>query len=106
MQKKRYYVEMEQSGMGLSEVQTGENTIQYAVDVTPEEKEKLEKQIDEIKHENASGGEIVARAVDERNADAAKNKMQEKMDNLYIMIFEFGTPETKDFIHEIRSDLV
>lgn len=106
MQKKRYYVEMEQSSMGISEVQTGENTIQYAVDVTPEEKEELEKQIDEVKHEDPSGGEIIARAVDERNADAAKDKMQMKMDNLYKKIFEVGTAETKDFIREIRSDLV
>ncbi|MFB5664217.1 hypothetical protein ACE4RR_20760 [Alteribacillus sp. HJP-4] len=96
---------MEQSSMGLTDIQTPDNTIQYEIQATPEERKEIEALIEDIQQEDATSKKIINRALDERNADQAKNHQQEKLDKLYRKIHELGPDKTKEAILSIRDDL-
>ncbi|SFM03072.1 hypothetical protein [Salibacterium qingdaonense] len=97
MERLTYYVELEQPMMGITDIKTSENTIQYEIHATPNEKHELEKMINKVQHEELSGTDIMARVHDETKADQAKHEMKTEMQELYQKIYELGAPETKEF---------
>ncbi|MFZ4453398.1 hypothetical protein [Salibacterium aidingense] len=100
MERRTYYVELEQPMMGISDVKTSENTIQYEIQATPKEKHELEKLINEVQNEDISGAGILERVHDETKAEEAKNEMKTEMKKLYQKIYELGSPETQDFFKQ------
>ncbi|SDI53489.1 hypothetical protein [Alteribacillus bidgolensis] len=104
MERNTYYVQLEPSIMGISEVKTSENTIQYEINATLKEKQTLEKKMNAVQKEDLSGGQILARVHDESKADHAKNEMQTEMKELYQKIYELGTPATRELFEELGID--
>ncbi|MGY4690541.1 hypothetical protein [Salibacterium sp. K-3] len=97
MERRTYYVELDQPMMGITDVKTDENTIQYEIHATPEEKHELEKLLNRVQNEGISGSDILERVHDETKAERAKREMKTELKDLYGKIYELGAPETRTF---------
>ncbi|MFC5713272.1 hypothetical protein ACFPU1_10780 [Thalassorhabdus alkalitolerans] len=105
MEKETYYVALDQAMLGLYNVKTDENTIQYEVRVTPDERKELEDLLSTLKDHDVEPHQI-GQPFHETKADNEKKEFQERDAKLYQKIYDYGTEETKQVIGELREDII
>ncbi|SFF01859.1 hypothetical protein [Alteribacillus iranensis] len=100
MERNTYYIQMHPNMMRITNVKLDDNTIQYGVRATPEEKLELEKRMDEVQRDDASPSLLLERVHDEYLEEDAKAGLNMETKQLFQKIYELGTPETKKFLEE------
>ncbi|SDJ12028.1 hypothetical protein [Natribacillus halophilus] len=103
MERKTFYVTLDQAMMGISEVKTEDNKIQYEIRVTENEKEELEQLLGRIEGEDMEAQEILIRPFNEEAADEDKEETSGDIQKLYSYLYDFGTERTRSFLEQLRE---
>ncbi|QQK75575.1 hypothetical protein HUG15_08255 [Salicibibacter cibarius] len=104
MERKKYYITLDQAMTGISEVKTEDNKIQYEIRVTEREKEQIQQLLERINEEDVEPQEILLRPFNEDAADRDKEKMGEDMQKLYSYLYDYGTERTRAFLEQLREN--
>ncbi|GAK13469.1 hypothetical protein [Geomicrobium sp. JCM 19039] len=102
MEREKFYVTLDQSMLTLSDIKVDDNTIQYEVLVTPEERHKLESTLIAIQNHDLEGGDVLT-FFNERKADRDKEATENEIGSLYALLQQYGTKETKDLLAELKK---
>ncbi|QDI92753.1 hypothetical protein EPH95_17460 [Salicibibacter halophilus] len=103
MERKLFYITLDQAMTGISEVRTEDNKIQYEIRVTEREKEQIQQLLERINEEDVEPQEIIARPFNEDAADRDKEQMGEDMQKLFGYLYDYGTEKTRSFIEQLRE---
>ncbi|MDA3129896.1 hypothetical protein ACFPTR_01245 [Aliibacillus thermotolerans] len=104
MKKQKYYVNLHPLSMdAISTVKIPDPAlIQYEIEATPEERDQLEFVLAETqKHDMELRNLFSFRHYDDVIADEDRNEFQSGLNQVFDMIYELGTPETKQQLREI-----
>ncbi|MBB6450634.1 putative NADH-flavin reductase [Geomicrobium halophilum] len=104
MERKKYYITLDQAMMGISDVKTDDNKIQYEIEATEREKEVIGDLLEKIESEDVEGQEILVRPFNEEAADKDKEMMGKEMQQLFSYIYDLGTKQTRSFIEQLREE--
>lgn len=102
MNRERYYVTVDMSMMKISETKIPDNTIQYEIYANNEEVDKINALIEQIKSEDFRQEEIFQRPFQEGKADEDKETTDNELQELYTIIYDLGTIETKDVVKDLK----
>ncbi|WP_100373862.1 hypothetical protein [Bacillus sp. FJAT-45037] len=101
MERERYYVSVDMPVLSISKTETPDNMIQYEIYATEKEKDKIHAKLESISDRDFEPQQIFERPFHERTADNEKDYTQKEIRNLYEMLYELGTPETKEVLGNI-----
>ncbi|MDQ0207840.1 hypothetical protein [Alkalicoccobacillus murimartini] len=99
--RESYYVTLDMALMAISKTKTPDNTIQYQIYATTKEKDQLASLLERVKSEDFEQQQILQRPFDEGKADEEKSQTQKDLKNVYQMIYDLGTLETKEIVGDI-----
>ncbi|WP_245628177.1 hypothetical protein [Shouchella shacheensis] len=102
MSRERYFVTVDMSMLRISDVKTPDNTIQYEIYATDNEVDKIKALLEQIKSEDFQQQEILQRPFQEGKADKDKEVFQNELQELYQVIYDLGTVETKRVVGELQ----
>ncbi|CAM3795300.1 hypothetical protein [Alkalicoccus chagannorensis] len=105
MAKDIYYV-VWRSGtfIELTPVLADDQLIHYEVELNAAEREKLEAKLQEVSDGDVMPEHIFVSPFDETKDDWEKIELGDDEDNLFHMIYNFGTPETRRRLNELYDD--
>ncbi|WP_017728955.1 hypothetical protein [Halalkalibacterium ligniniphilum] len=110
MKKESYYVNLNPISMDtLSPTPANDGqTIEYEIEVTPDEKKALEDLLHDVQaHDMELGNMFTFRHFDDLTGDSDRNEYQRGLNDIFEAIYQYGTNETKqklDEIHLINDD--
>ncbi|TSB45501.1 hypothetical protein [Alkalicoccobacillus porphyridii] len=99
--RESYYVTLDMALMAISKTKTPDNTIQYQIYATEKEKDQLASLLERVKSEDFEQQQILQRPFDETKADQEKVQTQNDLKDVYQMLYDLGTLETKEIIADI-----
>lgn len=104
MEKKLYYV-IWNSGthISLQKQLTDPQQIHYAVKVDDYERRKLEEKIAEVADGDIIPEHVFVSPFDETKGDIDKMELGKDEDNLFHMIYNFGTDRTKERLYTMYN---
>ncbi|MFZ4453397.1 hypothetical protein [Salibacterium aidingense] len=103
MEKQTYYVNLNPISMDdISSVEIPDSTlIQYEIEATKEELEKLDFLLDETQNHDLEASNLFTfRHFDESIEETDRHEFQKGMDAVLQMIYDLGTPKTKQQMEE------
>ncbi|WP_018923343.1 hypothetical protein [Salsuginibacillus kocurii] len=105
MHKKRYYVHLNPTTMeDLTETEVNDpDIIQYAVDATPEEADKLRELLEKTqRHDLELTNLMTFRHFDERIEENDRYEYKDSFEHVLHAIYDLGTPETKEAVKSMH----
>jgi hypothetical protein len=87
--------------MSINKVKTPDNTIQYQIYATDKEKEQLADLLERVKSEDFDQNQVFKNPFDEKAADQEKDQTQNDLREVYQMVYDLGTLETKEVVADI-----
>src|SRR6478736_769676 len=94
--RESYYVTLDMAIMSINKVKTPDNTIQYQIYATDKEKEQLADLLERVKSEDFDQNQVFKNPFDEKAADQEKDQTQNDLREVYQMVYDLGTLETKE----------
>ncbi|AST94881.1 MULTISPECIES: hypothetical protein [Shouchella] len=102
MGRKRYFVTIDMAMMRLSTTKTPDNTIQYEIYATDEEADKIKALLEQIRSEDFREEQVFQHPFQEKKADQEKEATQNELQELYQIIYDLGTIETKEVVKDLK----
>ncbi|PAE88362.1 hypothetical protein [Shouchella clausii] len=102
MGRKRYFVTIDMAMMRLSTTKTPDNSIQYEIYATDEEADKIKALLEQIRSEDFREEQVFQHPFQEKKADQEKEATQNELQELYQIIYDLGTIETKEVVKDIK----
>lgn len=99
--RESYYVTLDMALMSITKTKTPDNTIQYQIYATTKEKDQLAALLERVKSEDFEQQQILQNPFDEGKADHEKNQTQGDLKEVYQMIYDLGTLDTKEIVADI-----
>lgn len=99
--RESYYVTLDMAMLAITKTKTPDNTIQYQIYATDKEKDQLAALLERVKSEDFEQQQIFQHPFDEAKADQEKRQTQDDLQDVYQMIYDLGTLETKEIIADI-----
>ncbi|WP_018923342.1 hypothetical protein [Salsuginibacillus kocurii] len=105
MRREKYFVTVDMPLLGISDVKTEDNSIQYEIEATHEEKEEIKDLLDALQEQDIEFQQIFGHPFDEPASDEEKSDAQFRVEKLYQRIYDLGTDETKHTLKEMGGNL-
>ncbi|PAD15898.1 hypothetical protein [Shouchella clausii] len=102
MSRKRYFVTIDMAMMRLSTTKTPDNSIQYEIYATDEEADKIKALLEQIRSEDFREEQVFQHPFQEKKADQEKEATQNELQELYQIIYDLGTIETKEVVKDLK----
>lgn len=102
MGRKRYFVTIDMAMMRLSTTKTPDNTIQYEIYATDEEADKIKALLEQIRSEDFREEQVFQHPFQEKKSDQEKEATQNELQELYQIIYDLGTIETKEVVKDLK----
>ncbi|ALA52031.1 hypothetical protein CAY60_005285 [Shouchella clausii] len=102
MGRKRYFVTIDMAMMRLSTTKTPDNSIQYEIYATDEEADKIKALLEQIRSEDFREEQVFQHPFQEKKADQEKEATQNELQELYQIIYDLGTIETKEVVKDLK----
>lgn len=102
MSRERYFVTVDMAMMQISTFKTPDNTIQYEIYATNNEVDKIEALIEQIKSNDFRQEELFQRPFQEKKADEDKEATDNELQELFKVIYDLGTIETKEVVKDLK----
>lgn len=102
MEKHLYYVIWRAgTDVELSPILPDTQLIHYEVQLNDEEKEMIEHKLREVQDGDVMPEQIFASPFDETKDEVEKKELGSDEDNLFHMIYKFGTERTRERVQEL-----
>ncbi|GAF11790.1 hypothetical protein JCM19046_495 [Bacillus sp. JCM 19046] len=102
MNRERYYVTVDMAMLQISDLKLPDNTIQYEIYATSKEVDQIQALIDQIRSEDFRQEEVFQRPFQEKEADRDKDRTDNELQQLYTIIYDLGTIETKEVVKDLK----
>lgn len=102
MGRKRYFVTIDMAMMRLLTTKTPDNSIQYEIYATDEEADKIKALLEQIRSEDFREEQVFQHPFQEKKADQEKEATQNELQELYQIIYDLGTIETKEVVKDLK----
>ncbi|MFK3939612.1 hypothetical protein ACI2JA_19070 [Alkalihalobacillus sp. NPDC078783] len=99
--RESYYVTVDMAIMSINKEKMPDNTIQYQIYATDKEKEQLAELLERVKSEDFDQNQVFKNPFDEKAADQEKDQTQNDLRQVYQMVYDLGTLETKEIVADI-----
>lgn len=101
MSRERYFVTVDMAMLKISDMKLPDNTIQYEIYATNKEVDQIQALIDQISSEDFRQEEVFQRPFEEKKADDDKERTDNELQELYTIIYDLGTIETKEIVKDL-----
>ncbi|KQL56691.1 MULTISPECIES: hypothetical protein [Bacillaceae] len=102
MKRERFYVTVDMAVMKIAKEKIPDNTIQYEIYANQEEVDRIQAIIEQLKSEDFRQEEIFQRPFQEKKADEDKEMTDNELQELYTIIYDLGTVETKEVVKDLK----